>query len=503
MPGVLRSPLSRILAVTAIALPLACDDDPTPVAPPEANGAPGQVSVHTVTSGRWIPDGDLQILFDSDPATVRRIGFNGSTEFTLSPGDHEVELFRGQGRAFYPACDVEGGLTREVTIEPGTAALAEFELYCEVALKLTASTSGVDPDPDGYRLLVGPPFVTDRDFSFEPRSLAGDEPLILDRSSSFWWFEQNPETYVYTWDVAPNCTLTGPNPLMFATGGGVTEHELNVECVDASPSIGTLFFLDRRVGQVFSVEADGSGMTQVTDGPHVEYWALSPDGTEIVYAPVDDGGLLRVAVDGTGLTRIAPDDGLNNEDLHWGVDGRILFTEFTEADGQFDIYSIRADGGDRRRLTTEGGSAGSLSPGGTSIVFEGPDGVSRMDPDGSNVEAIVPGENLVLRVPRWSPDGSRVAGALRSEISFEYRIAILDPATGELTIAAEKPLRSLVVFAWSPAGDRLVYHAPQDGVDFPVDFDHGGDFFTASADGSNLERLTNIDVRASDIDWRD
>lgn len=502
MPGVLRSPLSRIFAVTAIALPLACDDDPTPVGPPEASGEPGQVSVHTVTSGRWIPDGDLQILFDSDPATVQRIGFNSSTEFALAPGDHEVELFRGQGRAFYPACAVEGGLTRAVTIEPGSAAHAEFELYCEVALELTASTSGVDPDPDGYRVLAGPPWVTDPDWTFEVRSLAGDEPLILDRSSSIWWFERDPRTYVYTWDIAPNCTLMDPNPLMFATGGGVTEHELNVECVDASPSIGTLFFLDRRVAQVFSVEADGGGLTQVTDGPRVRNWALSPDGTELVFSPWDDDGLFRVGVDGSGLTRLTADNEFPDRDLHWGVDGRILFTEFTDADGQFDIYSIRADGGDRRRLTTGGGSAASLSPDGTSIVFEGPDGVSRMDPDGSNVEPLVPGTQLVLRVPRWSPDGSRVAGALHSEVSFEYRIAILDSATGDLTIAAEKPERSLVEFAWSPAGDRLAYHAPQDGVDFPVDFGHDGDFFTASADGFNLERLTNIDVRASDIDWR-
>lgn len=492
--------------VPLVALLFACADGPTSLPEPME---PGFVSVHTVTSGRWMPDGSLQAWVIGDPTSVREVGLNGSIEFELPPGDYEVEVFRGRGELFYTGCSVEGGTARAVAVEEGSTVLASFELFCEVVLELTSSTTGVGPDPDGYRLLVGPPHVVDQDLSYPVRQLADDAPLVLDRDSESWWgapwsvdpHDQDYDTYVYVWDIAPNCTLLGSNPLVLDVGGGITRRELDVECVEAPPATGTIYYLDGDLDQVFRVGADGSGRTQLTDGPLVRNWALSPDATQIVFSPWGDGGLLRVDVDGTASTRLTPDDGSYDAHPFWGADGRIVYEEYDESTEQVEIFSIRPDGTDGRQLTSEGGRDPSISPDGERIIYNGPGGLTRMEPDGSDKTVI--GPDISFRAPRWSPDGTRIAGAIRGDFAYSV-IAIFDPVTGAIDTVARRPLQGLFDVAWAPDGNTLVFQARGEAADYPVDYGPGA-LYTTTAGGRNLARIVEdvpMNNTALGLDWR-
>lgn len=493
-----RSARASLFLVCALPVMTACDHDP--VDPGDRSPAEsGLLSVHTASTGRWIPEGDLQVWIDEDPESVHRVDLNGSREIVLPAGEHVVELFRGGGSPFPPACSVEGGRRREVTISPDRGALAEFELFCEVVLDLDISTTGVNPDPNGYRLLIGPDYVTYQG-GVTVYMPPPNGSLTLDRDSPFWWDENRPSTYVLAWDVAPNCTVLGTNPLVFDTGGGVTRGEITVECVAPLPATGTVYYLDDIASQVARLPLDGSAPELITDGVRVHFFALSPDGTEIIFEPRADGSLNRVGVDGTGLTTIVPDQGYASHDLHWGSDGRLLFTRIDLSDYTSQVWSVNPDGSDLRQLTTGGGEHPVLSPDASTVAYRGPDGLMLMAPDGSNQRLVSGGIDLVNFA--WSPDGSHLTGSLPGPTGY-YEIVTVDPATGEVTTLASRPVQGLLDFAWSPDGRQLLFSAEHEGTDYPVDYGGAPDLFTVSAEGLNLAQLTTTGIYGRQFDWRE
>ena len=91
----------------------------------------------------------------------------------------------------------------------------------------------------------------------------------------------------------------------------------------------------------------------------------SPDGTRLIFTrgparPTDTGTLVVVDVDGSNLHELGPTD-LRPIDPQWSPDGSLIaFFSYVYNDdgGSDDIYVIRADGTDLRRLTTDGISLG-------------------------------------------------------------------------------------------------------------------------------------------------
>jgi TolB protein len=113
--------------------------------------------------------------------------------------------------------------------------------------------------------------------------------------------------------------------------------------------------------EIYVVNADGSGERQLTDLPEASATepAWSPDGTRLSFV-AHDGELWHVWVvnaDGSGLLRLTPRDRAEGPAV-WAPDGSLLaftaseVTSGVDNTGTYDVYTIRPDGTDERRITS-------------------------------------------------------------------------------------------------------------------------------------------------------
>jgi Tol biopolymer transport system component len=138
--------------------------------------------------------------------------------------------------------------------------------------------------------------------------------------------------------------------LRLLTGSGICP-------CDYSPD-GTRIAFQAGVDQVGVVNTDGTGLRLITPqhfcGDSGLSW--SPDGRWIVFGRPGSGNVYVVHPNGTGLDQIAiPGGGRGRVRAFspgWSPGGtRIVFSMFTAASGQVDIYTARIDGSDLVRVT--------------------------------------------------------------------------------------------------------------------------------------------------------
>jgi TolB protein len=152
---------------------------------------------------------------------------------------------------------------------------------------------------------------------------------------------------------------------------------------------------------------------------------LSPDGTRLVFESNRTGNwdIYTMKPDGTDLVRLTTDPAADVGPI-WSPDGkRILFGSERDASDP-EIYVMNADGSDQRRLTRQPGddSHPHWSPDGSRIVFNSarttPDlkaewtkqyhEIFTMAADGSDVRQITRAQT-VSTYPQFSPDGKKIA----------------------------------------------------------------------------------------------
>jgi dipeptidyl aminopeptidase/acylaminoacyl peptidase len=161
-------------------------------------------------------------------------------------------------------------------------------------------------------------------------------------------------------------------------------------------------------GGIWVINSEGTGgarvpSTQQNDASPT--W--SPDGRQIAF--VRSAGrfnsLFVVNADGTGLKQVTND--ITVDDPEWSPDG----TRFAFSDGGRDIYVVNADGSGRRNLTAnEISNAGdpSWSPDGTRIAYAVLNAVRVVPAGGGASSQLVGGLREVWEVS-WSPDGNQIA----------------------------------------------------------------------------------------------
>src|SRR5947208_1227421 len=111
----------------------------------------GSVQVSAATTGADLdPDGYTVAV---DGGAGQALAVNGSVTFSqLRAGDHTVDL-----NGVAANCTSGGQNPRTVSVSPGATAQTAFQIACVAitgTVEVSASTTGVDLDPDGYAVAV-------------------------------------------------------------------------------------------------------------------------------------------------------------------------------------------------------------------------------------------------------------------------------------------------------------------------------------------------------------
>ena len=250
-----------------------------------------------------------------------------------------------------------------------------------------------------------------------------------------------------------------------------------------SPSPGPIVFTGNPEGhgwQLMAVNADGSGLRQLTETDRDLAPGMSPDGTKVLLERTHESESARcglptcaqlfVADAGGGRERPLTAAEADAEGATWSPDGdRIAFSKRDPeresddvTDAQTDIYVMNSDGTELTRLTELPGVEIEpvWSPDGERIAFS-TEWVDRadvyvMNSDGSELRRLTD-PAVGASSPSWSPDGDRLAFYRESDQGTSIVIAnedgsdqreVLSPGEDELAFSAP---------VWSPDSKQLAF----------------------------------------------
>lgn len=203
------------------------------------------------------------------------------------------------------------------------------------------------------------------------------------------------------------------------------------------------------------MDSDGGHRTVVmtTQSGFLAPPAWSPDGSRLVLVSDRSGfsDLWVVNLDGSNAINLTLDEAKDHSPA-WSPDGQwIAFASLRDA-LYWELYVMRADGSDVRRLTW----------------WE----------DASDLS------------PSWSPDGSRIAFASKRDGNWE--IYTMDRDGGNLLRLTDHPADDTNP-AWSPDGSRIAFYSDMDGE---------WDIYAMESDGSNVVKLTGEEFDDQVPAWR-
>ena len=342
----------------------------------------------TTTGQNTDPDG---YTYSLDGGGAAALSSNGSVTINgLNPGGHELNM-----GGVASNCVLLGGGTRTIVLAQGDTTDVTLDITCQIppfpaTLRLTTSTTGGDPDFDGYTY-----------------ALDGDAPLAIGPNSQAIIAGLVPGTHqLFLGDVASNCTVAGgaTRPVTL-TASATLDVQLSVTCQASPPTIvGSVLLVDRpygvavsSAGVIYAAQIGGSTLARgdlatrsfgssVTVGSTPPHVVFNPAGTT-AYATLQTGqGLAVVDVTTNALTATVPlgSDGFN---LIVAPDGQRVYV--TTADGT--LYTVNAATNAVITTLAVGAAANGLafSPDGTVLYVS-----SR---DAGTVVAVNPATNSITR----------------------------------------------------------------------------------------------------------
>lgn len=164
--------------------------------------------------------------------------------------------------------------------------------------------------------------------------------------------------------------------------------------------------------EIFTVNADGSGLRQITNSPGVDGSfrpVFSPDGKKIAFIGDrgDDFDVFVMNADGTGERKVIDADAFS---VAFSPDGKKLAYTSFENGSNGDVFSVNLDGSGKTRLTTDPDldAVADFSPGGGKIAFFSNRNflsgeIFVMNSDGSDERPLTEGSEA-----SFSPNGKRI-----------------------------------------------------------------------------------------------
>lgn len=218
------------------------------------------------------------------------------------------------------------------------------------------------------------------------------------------------------------------------------------------------------VGQyydIYTIEADGSNLTNLTNTPWAETQpAWSPDGSKIAFrsGPPGTYEIFVMDADGSNITQLTDSPGTYSGAPTWSPDGSTIAFERTPPSGGMDIYSVPATGGPVSLLVS-GGDGPAYSPDGTRLAYAYGAGTA---PSEIFVRTLSSGATQQITwnsvhdfEPEWSPDGTMLAVTRTPDGGWTSREVWIVEAHGYNEDLLAGP--SAMSPSWSPDGSRVVF----------------------------------------------
>lgn len=219
--------------------------------------------------------------------------------------------------------------------------------------------------------------------------------------------------------------------------------------------------------------------------------AVVPGGNgRIAYMGLNDLGIFTIDADGGHRKHVTHGFDVGPS---WSPDGkRIAFVDAVQG----DVWTMKAGGGDKRRLTQNGSSfEPSWSPNGKRLVFVkgggGDPEIFTMRADGSGRSRVTDNDAADFD-PDWSPTGKRIVFA-RARHGDNPDLFKVDPDGTNTQRITNTAARYEVTPAWSPSGRKIAFASGRGGEDEEI--------YSIRSDGSNRKRLTENDYVDSDPAW--
>jgi Tol biopolymer transport system component len=395
-------------------------------------------------------------------------------------------------------------------------------------LTLVTSTAGIQPDDDGYTIMldgkaqgtIGP---NDRQtvLGIDQGSHAVELSNIEFNCATLGQFTQTVSVAsdtdaVVEYSVA--CDAVSRSRIAFVRDRDLAQAEVMVMNADGSdvsslkdslgavhppgmllPPVswsadGNRVAFTRADGGLYATTGVGTEVVQLAPAGTSPLW--SEDGRKVAFLAAEPGtevccwDIFVAESDGSAVAQVT--DGLTLLDYDFAANGSLLvYAEPNENYTDYALVVIRPDGTGRRELPTPGVCClrlPRLSPDGSKVAYaaypddqvaNGPGNEIYVSPtDGSGAAIAVsnnPGDDFW---PVWSPDGARIAfvsdPAGTSFSPGRLRVVNAD-GTGQIDLTPDESVWEPV---WSPDGTRIAYSGSV------------GHVFVANADGSGRTELT-------------